>query len=95
MISIEDLVNSVVVELGLDEGEIGARRAFLEFGPADVRHLRALHPHLYKARGRFIEVFYAHLLRFPELRALLSTPELQARLRHKQTDYFERLTGGE
>lgn len=95
MISIEELVNSVVTELGLDEAEIGARRAFLEFGPADVRQLRALHPHLDQARGRFIDAFYAHLLRFPELRALLSTPELQARLRHKQTDYFERLTGGD
>ncbi|MBZ0070720.1 MAG: EAL domain-containing protein [Gammaproteobacteria bacterium] len=95
MISIEELMNSVVTELGLDEAELGARRAFLEFGPADERALRALHPHLHMARQRFIEVFYDHLLRFPELRELLSTPELRARLRHKQMDYFEQLTSGE
>ena len=95
MLSIDDWVSSIVAELGLDEQDIAARKAFLELNAADVRQLRVQHERLGAARGRFIEVFYAHLLRFAATRELIATPELQARLRHKQSDYFEQLTAGE
>ncbi|MBI5040326.1 MAG: diguanylate cyclase, partial [Gammaproteobacteria bacterium] len=94
MVPTESLINAIMAELGLDEREITTRKAFLEFKPADERRLFAHHAHLHRARSRFIDAFYAHLLRFRATRELIATPELQARLRHKQSDYFERLTSG-
>ena len=94
MIPLEQLVASAMAELGLDPAEIARRKAFLEFGADDIRLLREGHAHLQQARARFIDAFYAHLLRFDSTRALIATPELQAGLRHKQSDYFDGLSAG-
>jgi diguanylate cyclase (GGDEF)-like protein/PAS domain S-box-containing protein len=95
MMPLEQLVESAMAELGLDSAEIDRRKAFLEFGAEDVRLLREGHGRLHQARASFIDAFYAHLLRFDSTRGLIATPELQARLRHKQSDYFEGLSGGD
>lgn len=92
---LEQLVESAMAELGLDASEIARRKAYLSFGAEDVRLLRERHGQLHAARARFIDSFYAHLLRFDSTRKLIATPELQARLRHKQSDYFDGLSGGE
>jgi diguanylate cyclase (GGDEF)-like protein/PAS domain S-box-containing protein len=95
MMPLEQLVESTMAELGLDNAEIARRKAFLGFGAQDARLLREGHEHLQEARARFIDAFYAHLLRFDSTRELIATPELQARLRHKQSDYFDRLSAGD
>ena len=92
---LEQLVESTMAELGLDNAEIARRKAFLGFGAQDARLLREKHECLQEARARFIDAFYAHLLRFDSTRELIATPELQARLRHKQSDYFDRLSAGD
>jgi diguanylate cyclase (GGDEF)-like protein/PAS domain S-box-containing protein len=91
----EKLIDSTMAELGLDEAEIARRKAFLEFDAADARLLHEQHGRLHTARARFIDAFYAHLLRFDSTRTLIATPELQAGLRHKQSQYFDSLSGGE
>lgn len=88
-------LENVARELGLTEGEIASRKAFLAFGDDDAACLRALHLPLAKVRAEIINEFYAHLLSFEETSALLGDEETLTRLKRKQSAYFERLTAGE
>ncbi len=88
-------IEEIARELGLTEGEIAARKAFLAFGDDDVACLKALHRPLERARAEIINEFYAHLLSFEEASALLGDEDLLMRLKRKQSAYFELLTGGE
>jgi signal transduction histidine kinase len=81
--------------LGLDAGHTAERLAFYELSPLDEEHLAALgeifDPHL----DEIIADFYAHLLRFPELEALLrAEPGRVTRLQALQKDYFRQITRG-
>ena len=75
--------------LGLD-----TRKAILEFGDGDVDRLVELRPTFAAARERFVDQFYAHLLRFEETRVLIADPATLERLKRMQGLYFDRLFAG-
>jgi PAS domain S-box-containing protein len=75
--------------------QLEIRKAFLEFGERDARVLAEVGPALGTGRGRFVDRFYAHLLRFPETQALLADPATLERLRQAQARYFDRLFAGD
>ena len=81
--------------LGLDDRELAARRAYLQLDAADTVLLTDLHARLGTQAPAFIERFYNHLLRFPEMRELLGDDQSIERLKHAQTGYFHSLTAGD
>jgi diguanylate cyclase (GGDEF)-like protein/PAS domain S-box-containing protein len=90
--------NSVAViasEIGLDEGEIAARKRFLELSGEDQALLREVHALTGADGASFSEAFYDHLLEFGELRVLLKDDAVMARLRDTLRVYFHSLTAGD
>lgn len=85
---------SLLAEIGIDTEEIAQRKAFLSLDERDNELLKSLHSTLENQRGRLTEVFYEHLLRFPELRPLLGDDAKLARLKNAQMKYFSQLTEG-
>ncbi len=88
-------IEEIARELGLTDGEVAARKAFLDFGDEDVACLKALHRPLEQARAEIINEFYAHLLSFEETSARLGDEDTLIRLKRKQSAYFDLLTCGE
>jgi len=91
----DESVNALAQALGIDAEEIERRKAFLEFGEADVRLLKELHQHLQRLPRRFADAFYAHLLAFDETRAFLPDAQTVERLKRTQAAYFDSLTAGQ
>jgi diguanylate cyclase (GGDEF)-like protein/PAS domain S-box-containing protein len=95
MKQLDQLVEAIGREIGLDEAEIALRKAFLEIGDSDIALLLQVHERLEQERYRFTDSFYDHLLSFPPLRDLLPSPDAMLRLKTVQSAYFGRLTGGD
>jgi diguanylate cyclase (GGDEF)-like protein/PAS domain S-box-containing protein len=89
-----DAMNSLLIEMGIDAAEIAQRQAFLSFDERDPARLKSLHGILASHRDELTEVFYEHLLRFPEIRPLLGDETKLVRLKHAQAVYFGQLTEG-
>ncbi len=87
-------IPAILAEIGIDDKEIATRREFLSFGEQDSLALKALHELLEAHRTELTESFYAHLLRFPEIRPLLGDNAKLARLKQAQSRYFSQLTSG-
>ncbi|HEX5363200.1 MAG TPA: diguanylate cyclase, partial [Gallionella sp.] len=85
---------SLLDEIGIDAEEIALRQDFLSMDERDNALLRNMHATLEGQRGRLTEVFYEHLLRFPEIRPLLGDDAKLARLKSAQMKYFSQLTEG-
>jgi diguanylate cyclase (GGDEF)-like protein len=85
---------SILNEIGIDTAEISKRQDFLSFDGQDTALLKSLHDMLESHRGELTEMFYEHLLRFPEIRPLLGDEVKLARLKQAQAVYFEQLTAG-
>jgi diguanylate cyclase (GGDEF)-like protein len=85
---------SLLAEIGIDEIEIAKRQDFLSLDEQDLLLLKSLHAMLETHREHLTEVFYAHLLRFPEIRPLLGDTTKLARLKNAQAVYFSQLTQG-
>ncbi|MCC2970843.1 EAL domain-containing protein [Massilia sp. IC2-476] len=94
MNGLHDYVDDLAREIGLDREEVEARKAFLELSEADVEALRDVHELLECNRDAFSDRFYAHLMSFPKLRAMLGDGA-ERRLRHVQASYFSSLTAGD
>jgi diguanylate cyclase (GGDEF)-like protein/PAS domain S-box-containing protein len=86
---------TIAQELGIDDAEIARRKSFLEFTDADVELLRQLHVHLSEAGEDFSIAFYDHVLRFPEMSALVPDADMLGRLKKSQANHFKQLSGGE
>lgn len=82
-------------EMGIDDGEVAIRKAFLEFAEEDAVLLKELHVRLEGRRDAFSVAFYNLLQRFPETARLLGDGEKLERLKRVQTVYFSQLTEGE
>ncbi len=82
-------------ELGIDAQEIARRKEFLEFDEIDTRLLTELHARLQDVSRRFVDDFYAHLLKFDETRRFISDPPALERLKQSQAAYFDSLTAGD
>lgn len=81
--------------LGLDQAHLDDRLAFFEIGPEDERQLAALREVCRPSLDQIVADFYAHLLRFPPLEALLrAEPGRVAKLQGVQREYFDQLTAG-
>ncbi|MFA6922549.1 MAG: diguanylate cyclase, partial [Gallionella sp.] len=81
-------------QIGIDKTEIERRQQFLSFDERDADALIAMHQMLQTHRERLTEVFYEHLLRFPEIRPLLGDEAKLSRLKQAQSSYFAELTAG-
>lgn len=81
--------------LGLDAQRLAERLAFYELSVRDEERLAAIRDVCDPRLDEIIADFYAHLLRFPELEALLrAEPGRVAHLQDVQKDYFRRITLG-
>lgn len=85
----------ISVLTGIDDAEIVARKAFLEFTEADVALLKELHALLETQLNPFSEAFYRHLQHLPQLLPLLGNAEKLERLKRTLSVYFGQLTEGE
>lgn len=95
MKALSDLADIIAREIGLDQEECERRMAFLEFSEKDTEVLRQVHALLQQSKEGFSEAFYDHLLKFPELQALIPDDATLNRLRQAQSAYFDSLTAGE
>lgn len=95
MKDINEAVEALAREMGLDQEEIAQREAFLEITPADIALLKQIHERLEQESYSFADSFYSHLLEFPQLRTLLPDVETINRLRASQSAYFSKLTQGD
>lgn len=86
--------NALQKELGMDQAEISARKAFLEFTETDAALLKDLHVRLEAERDSFSAAFYEHLKRFSEIAPLLGDEVKLEHLKCKQSTYFSQLTAG-
>lgn len=92
--ALEDPVDTIGREIGLDQDEVAARMAFLDLDDADIALLRELHDLLMEDTHTFSDDFYEHILRFPALRVLVKDDNTVERLKHSQATYFRSLTAG-
>jgi signal transduction histidine kinase len=80
---------------GLDAEQQAERLAYFDLGPADREVLRDLAPFARRTVDDIVAGFYEHLLRFPELAALLhEEPGRLERLKGLQRAYFLEITEG-
>src|SRR5262245_41162062 len=80
---------------GLDAEQQAERLAYFDLGPADCEVLRKLAPFARQTVDDIVAGFYEHLLRFPELAALLNAePGRLERLKGLQRTYFLDITEG-
>ncbi len=71
-----------------------AQKKFISFTTEDAQLLKELKKHLAPEVGKFVDLFYRHLLKFPETRAMLTDLETIARLKGSQKEYFLSLFNG-
>lgn len=95
MKKLEDLVDLISTEIGLDLGDIARRKCALEITDDDVARLRKVHPRLKPHQKQLVASFHEYLFHFPELKAMLEDPLKVERLRRAQISYFDRLTAGD
>src|SRR6516225_8931458 len=80
---------------GLDAAQQAERLAYFDLRPEDGETLRGLAPFAERTVDDIVAGFYEHLLRFPELAALLrEEPGRLERLKGLQRAYFMDLTEG-
>lgn len=78
----------------LDREEIIERFRFLDWSADDAERLGAAAQYMAPAQQAFVDHLYCHLAKFPTPSALLRTPEITARLKRSQAEYYQCLWGG-
>jgi diguanylate cyclase (GGDEF)-like protein/PAS domain S-box-containing protein len=94
MINLEQAVESIADELGLDKHEIDLRKAALEITETDVGLLQALHDELVPHQAHLNAVLDHHLDQFQRYGIGGTNSELAERLKAAQNIYFDLLTAG-
>lgn len=94
MRKLDELVDLISSEIGLDFGDVAQRKAALDISEADVARLRRVHDLLEPYQEQLLCSFHDYLFHFPELKTMLGDPVKVNRLRHAQLNYFKRLTSG-
>src|SRR5512135_3223116 len=91
------ILDDLAREMGITAEEIAARKEFLELGASDADLLREIHQHVAAMHidDSFADLFYHHLLAFPELRRFIPDEATLDKLKTVQSQYFRRLTAGE
>lgn len=85
---------NLLKSLNLDEEEIRSRKQFLQFSDEDASRLHSINEVASRYATEVIESFYTHLLSFEETRAFFHDPNVLARVKAAQKEYFLRLTHG-
>ena len=75
--------------------DLEIRKAFLEITETDIRLLTNSRANLAAARERFVDKFYARLMRFDETRKLIVDVQTVERLKRMQAAYLDRLFAGD
>ncbi|WP_447739361.1 putative bifunctional diguanylate cyclase/phosphodiesterase [Pseudomonas laurentiana] len=78
----------------LDHAEIVERFRFLDWSAEDAELLGAAAQHMAPAQQAFVDHLYRHLAQFSTPSALLRAPEVTARLKQSQAEYYQCLWGG-
>jgi diguanylate cyclase (GGDEF)-like protein/PAS domain S-box-containing protein len=78
----------------LDHEEIVERFRFLDWSAEDAERLGAAAQYMAPAQQAFVDHLYRHLTNFSTPSALLRAPEVTARLKHSQVEYYQCLWGG-
>lgn len=78
----------------LDHEEVVERFRFLDWSAEDAERLGAAAQHMAPAQQAFVDHLYRHLTNFSTPSALLRAPEVTARLKHSQVEYYQCLWGG-
>lgn len=91
------VLDHIAQEMGITAKEIGLRKQFLELTETDVTLLCEIHAYVANksVEDAFADLFYGHLLSFPNLRKLVPNEEALNRLKTAQAKYFKRLTAGQ
>ena len=92
---LDELVDLIARDIGLDPVDIAQRKAALEINDADVALLRKIHTLLAPHQHELVDTFHDYLLNFPELSEMLGDAVKANRLKRAQRAYFQRLTTGE
>ena len=95
MMALDEAAATIAREIGLDEREIAARKAYLELGEADLALLREVHDLMAGDSRAFADSFYRHVLAFAELRARIADEATEGRLRCTLGSYLSTLVAGE
>ncbi|MEB2398569.1 EAL domain-containing protein [Parapusillimonas granuli] len=95
MRDLDQKVERLAIEIGLDHRELAERKQFLELTDDDARRLRLVNERLRGHYHRLADAFYDHLTSFDQLRKLLGADEQLARLKHVQSAYFHSLMAGD
>lgn len=85
---------TLMKSLNIDEQEIRNRKEFLGFGDDDAERLKAINDLAAQYADKVIDDFYRYLLSFDDTRTFFTDPDVLARLKAAQKDYFLRLTQG-
>ena len=93
--ALDESVDTIGREIGLDLEEVAERMAFLDVRADDIALLRELHELVAQDTDTFSDDFYEHILGFPALRALVKDERTVQRLKHSQAAYFRTLTAGD
>jgi len=91
----DEAVAALARAVGIDAQEIARRKEFLKFDETDVSLLTELHACLQNVSRRFVDDFYAHMLKFEETRRFIPDAPSLERLKRTQMSYFDSLTAGD
>ncbi|WP_454837883.1 EAL domain-containing protein [Pseudomonas mohnii] len=78
----------------LDHEDVVERFRFLDWSAEDAERLGAAAQHMAPAQQAFVDHLYRHLANFSTPSALLRAPEVTARLKLSQVEYYQCLWGG-
>ena len=78
----------------LDHEEVVERFRFLDWSAEDAERLGAAAQHMAPAQQAFVDHLYRYLANFSTPSALLRAPEVTARLKLSQVEYYQCLWGG-
>jgi diguanylate cyclase (GGDEF)-like protein len=91
----DEAVAALARAVRIDAQEIARRKEFLKFDETDVSLLTGLHARLQNVSRRFVDDFYAHMLKFEETRRFIPDAPSLERLKRTQMSYFDSLTAGD
>ncbi|HKX11377.1 MAG TPA: protoglobin domain-containing protein [Stellaceae bacterium] len=78
----------------ISQQELDLRKRFLELGEDDVGRLTGINDLARRYANGVIDDFYRHLMSFGETRGFFADPQVLARVKNMQKEYFLRLTQG-
>lgn len=87
-------LQELIRRIRLDHAEIVERFRFLDWSAEDAERLNAAAQRMAPAQQAFVDHLYRHLAQFSTPSALLRAPEVTARLKQSQAEYYQCLWGG-